>query len=145
MIEMKLDDKKLQKAMRNITKKIKNPKRLLRQVGAREVTKAKDRVLHTKFNPDNKKWAPWSYLTLQQRIREGNAGKGLLYRTGSLLSSFAFKVRRMSVEIFTNKPYAKYLQFGTPKMPKREILGWGKDSLKTLPIATKKMITKLWK
>jgi len=145
MIKMTFNDKQVRRALRNIKREIKNPKKLLTLVGQRESQKAEERILQTKTDPDNKKWSPWAYSTLQRRIREGNAAQGLLYRTGGLLRSFYYKITRTAVMISTNINYAKYLQFGTPKMPKREFLGWGKDSFKTLPIATKKMINKFWR
>ena len=140
-----LDVKKVRKALRNIKKEIKNPKKFLNIVGKRESLKVEKRIQQSKISPDNKFWQPWSYSTLQQRMREGNVMNGLLYRTGNLLRSFFYKVRNQSVEIPTDIKYAEYLQFGTSKMPAREFLGFGKDSIETLPLLLKKMIIKHWK
>jgi len=99
--------------------------KVLEDIGKEEVKITQDRIRSSKTGPDGRAWAPWSMATLRQRQREGNVGKGLLYRTGALLTSIAYKVDKGVLHVFTNAPYAKFLQFGTPKMQARPFIGWG--------------------
>lgn len=105
---------------------------VLEQIGRDEVLKTQERIRSSKTGPDGKPWAPWSMATLKQRTRAGNAQRGLLYRTGALLNSIQFKVENTLLTIFTNETYAKFLQFGTPKMKARPFVGFGKDINKAI-------------
>lgn len=145
MITIKMDDRKVQRAMKKMQKQINNPKQLLRMVGEKEQEKAEERILRSKISPDNRAWTPWAYSTAITRQREGTASRGLLYRTGNLLRSFYYKLSRKSVEIRNSALYARYLQIGTGEMPRREFMGWGKDSMRTLPKEAKKFFGKVWK
>lgn len=98
---------------------------VLEEIGKEEVAITQERIRSSKTGPDGKSWAPWSMATLRQRTRQGSAGRGLLYRTGALLTSIAYKIEKGALIVYTNIPYAKYLQFGTPKMPSRPFIGWG--------------------
>lgn len=97
----------------------------LQQIGQEEVRAAQQRIRNSKTDPEGRSWQPWSMATLKQRRREGNANRGLLYRTGALLTSIKYRVDKGVLAIFTDVPYARYLQFGTPKMPARPFIGWG--------------------
>ena len=145
MIEIKFDDRKVQRALKKVQRELRNPKKLLNMVGEREIKKAEERIRSSKVDPQGIQWKPWAYATLIQRAREGNVSQGILYRTGNLLRSFYYRATRNTVEISNRAKYAKYLQLGTNQMPKREFMGWGKDSFKTLPVAFKRMILKVWK
>lgn len=145
MINITLNDKQVKKAIRKVQVQLKNPKPFLRTVGKRELEKAEDRIRKTKLNPDNRGWAPWAYSTILQRTREGNATRGILYRTGDLLRGFYGVLKSKSVEIRNRIPYAEYLQFGTSNMPRREFMGFGRDSIESLPKEFKKFIMKAWK
>lgn len=97
----------------------------LDKIGKEQVNLTQQRIRSSKTDPTGKPWAPWSVATLRQRQRQGNASRGLLYRTGALLTSIQYRVSNSVLSVFTNKPYATHLQFGTPKMPAREFIGWG--------------------
>lgn len=145
MIQMKLDDRKVRRALKQMKRNINNPKPLLRMVGEKEQAKAEKRILTSKISPDNRAWTPWAYTTAITRQREGTAARGLLYQTGDLLRSFYYKLSRTSVEIRNSAFYARYLQFGTSNMPQREFMGWGRDSMKSLPKVAKQYFGKAWK
>lgn len=140
-----LDDKKLQQSFKRIERQLKNPKKLLRRIGNNEMDTLNQRIVQRKLSPDNQIWAPWSYATLRQRQKEGNVGLGLLYRTGNLLKSFFLVIKKQSIAIQNTALYAKYLQFGTHKMPARPFMGWGKDSIKDAKKEVKETIRKEWK
>ena len=97
----------------------------LNKVGREQVVAAQTRIRDSKTDPNGKPWQPWAMATLKQRMRQGNASRGLLYRTGALLTSIQYRISNSKLTIFTNKPYGKYLQFGTPKMPARPFIGFG--------------------
>ena len=99
--------------------------KVLEEIGKEEVQITQERIRSSKTGPNGQAWAPWSMATLRQRTREGSVSKGLLYRTGALLTSIAYKVEKGALLVYTNIPYAKHLQFGTPKMPARPFIGWG--------------------
>ena len=97
----------------------------LEKIGQQQVIATQERIRNSKTGPDGKPWAPWSMATLKQRIRQGNVNRGLLYRTGALLTSIKYSVKNAVLTIYTDTTYGKYLQFGTPKMPARPFIGWG--------------------
>lgn len=116
------------------------------EMGEQEKELVKQRITTTKTSPDGTPWAPWSLSTLQQRMREGSYSRGLLYRTGALLASIHYRVRQTvngaTLAITSNAPYASFLQFGTPKMPARAFIGWGRTSINTIRKLIKKQIEK---
>ena len=68
--------------------------------------------------------------TIEARRSRGTfPGKGILYEFGGLFRSFKVQVGTNVVAIFSNKPYAKFLQKGTPRMPARPFLGWNRKSI----------------
>lgn len=139
------DKKQVKKATKNLRKELAKTNRLLKVIGAAEVKDAQHRIRSTKQDPDGKKWRPWSYATLQQRTRQGNAGKGLLNNSGRLLRSFSMTVRNGVLKIVNRARYAGYLQKGTRNMPAREILGWSKKSINRLEKKVLSLIKKGWK
>lgn len=115
------------------------PKQILEDAGIKEVEAARRRILYTKQDPSNQRWAPWKFSTLQQRRRQGNVGLGLLNRTGMLLRSIYSKVTGLKVEIGSTTKYARYLQQGTSRMRPRVFLGWSQDSINKITKAFEEM------
>lgn len=97
----------------------------LSNIGAMQVKAAQDRIRSSKTDPNGRPWAPWSMATIKQRTREGNLNRGLLYRSGALIVSIKYKVERGTLSVWSDAPYARFLQFGTPKMRARAFLGFG--------------------
>ncbi len=90
-----------------------------------ELEDVQRRIMTAKTDPYARRWAPWSFATRQQRIRQHNANRGLLYRTGALLRSFRAVIRGATVSIVSNLPYARYLQDGRWNMRPRVIVDIG--------------------
>lgn len=65
---------------------------------------------------------PW--VKSQRAIREGGQ---TLINTGLMRNSFTYAADADGVDVGTNNPYAPFHQFGTKRMPQREILGISKD------------------
>lgn len=128
MLKMKVDDREVKRALRKVQKNLNNTAPLLRKIGDDQIKEAQYRIRTSKTTPDGTPWRPWAYSTLQSRLRDGSASKGLLFKTGMLLNSFFKKVSRKTLTISNKAPYASYLQNGTSKMPSRPFLGWGKRS-----------------
>ena len=104
----------------------------LQRIGQMQVDTAKQRITQTKTGPDGQPWAAWSMATQKERRRQGNASRGLLWRTGALLQSIQFTIENNVLRVFSDVPYAHFLQFGTPKMPARPFLGFSDQINKIL-------------
>lgn len=102
------------------------PEKVIQQVALEEVRATQNRIRNSKTDPNGRPWAPWSMATIK-----ANAGKGgsLLFRSGALLNSIEYRISEKTLTIYSNVGYAKYLQFGTPKMPARPFLGWSRESI----------------
>lgn len=105
------------------------PNDIIKQTAVEQKAIVEKRIRDTKQDPDGRPWQPWAMATIRQRQREGSIRGGLLYRTGRLASSIAYRISAKTLTIFSKVPYAKYLQFGTTKMPARPFLGWDKASI----------------
>lgn len=104
------------------------PDETLKQLAEEQVAVVQNRIRNTKTDPDGQPWAPWSMATIRAYSRSGRGGS-LLFRTGALLDSIQYRISEKTLTIFSNVGYAKYLQFGTPKMPARRFLGWNQESI----------------
>lgn len=117
-------------------------KKLLTNIAKDEVKAIQHRITTSKESPSGKAWAPWSYATIKARTRDKSISRGKLYHYGMLLKSFRTKVSNKMIEIGTSVRYAKYLQFGTKKMPARPFMGWNKESKTNLVKRLKEQIRK---
>lgn len=118
------------------------PQETIKQVAVEEVARVQDRIRSSKNDPDGRPWEPWAMSTLRQRQKEGNAGNGLLYKTGALLGSIQYRISEKTLTIFSNTTYGKYLQFGTAKMNPRPFLGWSRDSINRIRTLFKENVEK---
>ena len=109
-------------------KEFSQPKELLKELGKREVKRAKQRF-KSKTDPDGKRWRSWDRDTQEERIREGSASSGLLVESGALMNSIDFDVVHNSLFVGTNVDYGQYIQQGTPDMPARPFLGFNQQTL----------------
>jgi len=144
-ITTKFDDRQVKRALRKVGKQVRRSKSVMKEIGKREVKKAQQRIKTTKTDPEGRRWAPWSYETLKARQREGNAGRGLLYKSGNLLRRFKYKVSRRKLTITNTAPYAKYLQEGRNRMPARRFLGWDGHTTKNMTNRFRRWINRGWK
>jgi Phage virion morphogenesis family len=79
-------------------------------------------------------WAPWAPSTLKERIRKGNTQLGILHDTGHLESAVMAAAQspqitatatgvRLSITVSpADDPKAAFHQFGTSRMPARQVL-----------------------
>lgn len=102
------------------------PEQVIKQVALDEVKATQNRIRNSKTDPEGQPWAPWSMATIRANK---NRGGSLLFRTGTLLNSIEYRISEKTLTIYSNVGYAKYLQFGTPKMPARPFLGWSRESI----------------
>lgn len=108
------------------------PMVVMQKVGEQEVRNVQERIRSGKTTPDGQPWTPWAMSTLRSRMRDGSAGQGLLYRTGSLLNSIQMRISNKTLTIFSNLNYARFIQEGTMKMPARQFLGWSQQQLNNI-------------
>ena len=79
------------------------------------------------LDADGNSWAPLTPKYAAKKQRKYGGG-GLLYASGSLFHSLQVSaVGDDSRAIGTDVPYAKFHQFGTVKMPKRQFLAFNDD------------------
>jgi phage gpG-like protein len=116
---------------------------LLDAIGEREAEAARQRIMSTKTDPEGDRWTRWRPSTARQRLKKGNAGRGILWDEGDLLDSIYFAssadglassdMSLSEVLIGTDSPIGMYQQFGTygpgvgPSgyhVPPRPFLGW---------------------
>lgn len=114
--------------------KLRAPQPALEEIGKGLQQSTKDRIRTTKLSPDGKPFAPWSFSTLKARQKEGTAAAGILFRTGKLHESIQYQVVNNQVQVGADSsaPYAKYLQFGTMKMPARPFIGFSQQDLEMI-------------
>lgn len=128
-----------------LDRRIKEAKeKALQEYARAELRETQRRILVTKTDPAGQAWAPWSFRTMLQRVREGSAGLGILNRTGRLLRSISARVSGDSVTISSNADYARYHQEGTPRTPARPFINVNTPgSIQRMKDALKKYMSKL--
>jgi phage gpG-like protein len=132
MIEFKVDDTKLKRIVTNQMRAFQSTSQFLFQVGQSEVNQAKFRIRTSKTDPNGRPWQRWAPATVKSRARRGTLTRGLLYDTGRLYNSFTVSSNNQRVTIKNTTEYSGYLQRGTLRMPRREFLGFGRDSKKEI-------------
>lgn len=113
-------------AFKQTIDKLQKPEALLEKIGQYLVTSTRTRIRTTKTGPDGALWAPWAPSTVLAKQRR-NQGGTLLMNSGRLFDSISHQVVAGQVEVYSNAPYARYLQLGTSRMPARPFLGISKD------------------
>lgn len=94
-------------------------------VGAIEVQNVRERIMHTKLDPDGSSWTPWTNYTAELREFKGNYDQGIMWDSGDLLNSVHFDVDgAFGVDIGSDIWYAALQQDGVGKLPSRPIFGW---------------------
>lgn len=118
-----LDKKNIEERMREKKRQLARAKtNALRDHGQAELTDIRQRIQTRKTDPYRTRWAPWSFATRQQRIREGTATRGILFRTGALLRSFYIKINNNKLMILSNSRYARFLNDGSRRMRPRVLI-----------------------
>lgn len=105
--------------------KLENPARMLDQIGQTLQASIQARISTTKTSPNGVPFAPWSIKTALARLKKGNASRGILYDSGTLLNAVQYQVngKRVEVGVDSSAPYGVFLQNGTRHMPARPFVG----------------------
>lgn len=105
--------------------KLQDPSKLLDQVGQALQSSIQARISTTKTSPNGTPFAPWSIKTALARLKKGNASRGILYDSGTLLNAVQYQVngKRVEVGVDSSAPYGIFLQNGTRHMPARPFVG----------------------
>lgn len=141
-VKIKVDDRDVKRVVGKF-KKESQQARFMKEIGKIGVADSQNRVRSTKTAPTGARWAPWSYHTMEQRRKQGNAARGLLYSSGRLLGSIYSRMKGRNVILGASAPYAGYLQFGTRKMPARPFLGWSDRMIGKIKKLVKKRFRKI--
>jgi len=133
MIEVKVDEAKIKKALQDLQEKTGNLSPVLRKIGDSLTESTKQRFVSTK-GPDGKAWLLNSVLST---LLYKDGDRPLTGETGSLADLIQPQLRgKDSVEIGTDLSYAAMQQFGGTKaecphlwgdIPERPFLGVSKD------------------
>ena len=110
-------------------KKQKNLSPVFKKIGQFEMRQTRRRIRITKESPDGKKWLKWKPSTEKHRIAKGNASQGLLFDTKSMHDFFLLSHSNTEMRLKAGVDYARFLQFGTTKMPARPFMGWNDVSV----------------
>lgn len=140
-LEFRIDGKEISNSLRNLSKKLRSNVDMLTEIGEVIVEDIKNRIIHTKKDPNDKPWKKWSKATAKARARKGNAALGLLFDSGNLARSITSRVTsKNKLKVGTNVHYAQYLDEGTDNMPARPFIGISKRAQKGINEAVKKYL-----
>lgn len=89
------------------------------KVGAQLMLGSVDRNFRSSGRPAQ--WVPLSPAYARRKLSQGYSSKPLI-RTGIMKASIAPKIDSHSFRVGTSLSYARYHQFGTSRMPKREFV-----------------------
>lgn len=116
----------------SIPKVLKNLRPLMQRVIAPRVNVMLRRHWETKGAAYGHPWAPWARSTLLDRLRKGNASKGLMRDTDHLFETLLrdrptddrLRVIQggLRLALNTRVPYAVFHQVGTRFMPERQVI-----------------------
>ena len=130
MMRARFSDSSLRRILKRTGAKTKNPKPFLKDIAQHEIWAAQKRIRQRKKDPDGRPWKPWATSTRKQRLREGTATRGILYRTGLLARSFKSKVTKKWLRVWNTADYAPFHQLGSriSNLPRRRFIGWGREA-----------------
>ena len=122
------------KKLNELLLKLKQPQPALEEIGKNLKQSTQARIRDTKLSPSGRPFAPWSFRTLVARQKDGTVNGGILYRTGKLFNSIQYQVSGQQVEVGADSsaPYARYLQYGTMKMPARPFVGFSDQDIEMI-------------
>lgn|SRR5574343_22402 len=107
-----------------LTRKLKNPSDLLKEIGEIVVEDIKHRIISSKKDVNDRAFAPWAASTRAARQKDGSAALGILHKSGGLANSIYFKVKnKNTLKVGSSASYAPWLNFGTQNMPERQFMG----------------------
>lgn len=121
MLKIDVDDKDLQRGFRAMRKRVTNASPLMSEIGEIMLASVErnfdvqGRFLNTAkedWRGGNRKWVPLAASTIERRERRGHWPGKVLQETGGLAASVSKTVRSTSVDIGSNKKYARIQQLG---------------------------------
>ncbi|MEI7475371.1 MAG: phage virion morphogenesis protein [bacterium] len=107
MIEIKVEDKELQKLLNKLAEKSQNLRPLMKNIAG-----IMQDSVEENFEKEGQKWTPLSESTIKQRKKKGYWPGRILQRRGELAASITSKYDENSAVVGTNKVYAAIHQFG---------------------------------
>lgn len=109
MIEIKVEDKELQKLLKKLAEKSQNLRPLMKNIAG-----IMQDSVEENFEKEGRpaKWAPLAESTIKQRKKKGYWPGRILQRRGELATSTTSKYDENSALVGTNKVYAAIHQFG---------------------------------
>lgn len=125
--------------LQRLQQSIANGRDLLRGVGALVKGQTQKRINDDKRAPDGDRWPEWSPEYAKTREPQHS----LLVSSGQLFKSITHMANGKVVIVGSNMQYAKWLQEGTRKMPRREFLGLSQDDETDIEVTVMRNIRKL--
>lgn len=115
--------------IQDLINRLENPRPFLISVAALLKARTIERIKTTKKDPAGVPWVRWAASTARARSRKGNAGRGLLWDSGNLVSKISGRTQSNNTVVVgvNGVPYANYLQNGTTRMPARPFIGIGQQ------------------
>lgn len=109
MIEIKVEDKELQKLLKKLAEKSQNLRPLMKNIAG-----IMQDSVEENFEKEGRpaKWTPLAESTIKQRKKKGYWPGRILQRRGELAASITSKYDENSAVVGTNKVYAAIHQFG---------------------------------
>ena len=129
-VTIKYDDEPLRRHLSALQAKLGDLTPAMNSIGM-EMESRISRRFETRTDPDGKAWKPWKAATIRSYPRPGTAtarrygrsGHGsLLDRFGDMLAGLSYHADKTSVRIGFDRPYAKWHEVGTSRMPRRGLL-----------------------
>lgn len=130
MFQVNIDSKSLGKRLDNLTKRTNRLEIPFRRFGLYWVTET-EKQFDKQVDPKGTPWAALKPSTLEQKRKLGYPDD-ILTRTGALRKSLGFSAKGKSLEVFSSSAYGQFHQYGTSKMPQREIVGMNDKRLGVL-------------
>lgn len=121
MFRVKIDSKSTGKRLENLTRRVSRLEVPFRKFGSYWINET-EKQFDSQTDPSGKPWAALKPATLEQKRRLGYPDD-ILTRTGALRKSLGFSAKGKSLEVYSDSEYGQFHQYGTSKMPKREIVG----------------------
>lgn len=97
----------------------------LRKFGYYQINSTRQNFIRQR-SPDGTPWTPLKQSTIEKK------GHALMLRDSyAMYRDFSLQIYRNRITIINNRPYAKYHQNGTEKIPKREFMGFSDRNIQT--------------
>lgn len=129
----------LSRRLNQLAERLHDPEPALQEAADYMVRSTRTRIYRTKTDPDGNPWSPLSEATIERREADGYEGDNILVMEGELARSV--HVEEVDSDGFTvtadpgggeGDSYAGYHQYGTSRMPRRQILGFSQANIRRI-------------